>query len=136
MIKVFAIGKTKEAYVREAVNIYLKRISRFSNVEWIECSKEQVSKSLEKNTFKIILEVTGKLVTSEELAAIFKKKLLEKEIVFYIGDEEGLSKEVREKADLLLSFSRMTFPHELARIMLLEQIYRALSINKGLPYHK
>ena len=136
MIKVFTIGKTKEAFFKEAINGFLKRISRFTQVEYHELSKESLIKTVKDSYCVILLDVKGKSYSSEELASFIKKNELEKPLAFYVGDESGLPKEIIQKASFSLSFSRMTFPHDLARVMLLEQIYRALTINKNLPYHK
>ena len=136
MIKIFTIGKTKESYFKRAIEEYLKRIKRFTKIEYEEVTRESILKSLTQNNFIITLEIKGKQLSSEEFAELLKKKEIEKPIAFYIGSEEGLPKEITAKANLGLSFSGMTFPHELARVMLFEQVYRALSINKNLPYHK
>ncbi len=135
MIKIFTIGKTKETFFTQAITTYLQRLKRFTKIEYKEFSKEALIKTLEQDHSIIILAINGKQYSSEELANFLKKKELEK-LAFYLGDEQGLPKEVFEKAKFSLSFSPMTFPHELARVMLLEQLYRAYSINKGLPYHK
>ncbi len=133
MIRVIVVGKTKESFYKEAIGEYLKRVSRFTKVVYEEVSKESLSKM--KEGFVICLDVQGKSYSSEELASLIKKEV-ENPLIFYIGDETGLSRDLLSKSNLRLSFSRMTFPHELARVMLLEQIYRALTINKKLPYHK
>lgn len=134
MIKVFTIGKTKEPSFRKVIDDFLKRISRFTTIEYAELSRDTLIKTVKDNYCVIVLDVKGKFYSSEEFASFIKKNELERPLVFYIGDEQGLPKEI--KGNFSVSFSRMTFPHDLARVMLLEQIYRALTINKNLPYHK
>ena len=135
MIRVCTIGKTKNAELRSLINEFLGRIKHFSRIEYEETTKQGMINSMNKNKVIIACEVNGKQYSSEEFAS-FLKKIEMDDVCFYIGDENGLPKEVKEKARVQLSFSKFTFPHELARVMLLEQIYRGLSITKGLPYHK
>ena len=135
MIKVLVIGKTKEKYFQQGIDEFLKRLRRFARVEYAELSEKAIISSL-KDGFVVALDVRGKELSSEELAVFVKKKEIEGRLVFCVGDEGGLPEEVMRQASLRLSMSRMTFPHELARLMFLEQLYRAFSINKGLPYHK
>ena len=137
MMFLFTIGKTKNLFFKEAIAAYVKKIRSLRKIEVYEVKDEAaLLKALKKDFFIIVLEPHGKQFSSEELALFIKKKELEKDIAFVLGDENGLGKEIEKKANVILSFSRMTFPHELARVMVLEQVYRALSINANLPYHK
>ena len=145
MVKVnmVCVGKLKEGYWRDAVAEYAKRLSRFCRLEICELPEKR---SLEEEAegilprlrgFVVVLAVEGKALSSEALAA--KMKALSSagaEVTFVIGSSCGLDARVKERADLLLSFSQMTFPHQLMRVILLEQIYRAYMINAGSEYHK
>lgn len=154
-IKIIAVGKIKEDYVKSAVNEYIKRLSPFFRVSVTEVTAEQIQdealaekyKELEADrilnflkpeSYIITLEILGKMLSSED----FAKKLKEissdgyNEIIFIIGGANGLHKKISEKADLKLSFSKMTYTHQLIRIILTEQIYRAAKINANEPYHR
>ena len=132
MLKLVTIGKTKEKYLREGIEEFIKRIKRFEKIEYLELNSLDNIKL--ENYYVIVLEVLGKEYSSEGLAEILKKT--EKDIIFIIGDEDGVKEEIKNKANLLLSLSRMTFTHEMARLIFLEQLYRAITINKGMKYHK
>ena len=138
-IKVFTIGKTKEAWLQDATDEYHKRIKNHMQVEWILCKNDdQLISTVEKESSWICLDPKGSLLTSEEFS-IFLFSQLEKEgsrINLVIGGAEGLPKIVRDKAKGLISLSKMTFTHQITRLVLLEQIYRALEIKKGSGYHK
>lgn len=159
MIKVtlIALGKLKEAYLREAVLEYTKRLSRYCDLDIIELepiklpdmpSRAQIDAALEKEADMIIkkipkncdvypLCVEGKQSSSEEFAE--KIEELSKQgrgMVLIIGSSYGLSEQVKAVAKTRLSLSKMTFPHQLFRVMLLEQVYRAFKINEGSTYHK
>ncbi len=137
------VGKIKEAFYREGVAEYVKRLSRFAKVEIKELA-EGANPQAEKEDilrackgYVIALAVEGELLSSEGLAK--KIKTLSdggKDITFVIGSSCGLADEVKERADMLLSFSKMTFPHQLMRVILAEQVYRAFMINAGATYHK
>ena len=137
------VGKIKESFYREAVAEYVKRLSRFAKVEIKEIA-EGVSPETEADDilrackgYVIALAVEGEKLSSEKLAKKIGKLSDEgKEITFVIGSSCGLSDKVKKNADYLLSFSDMTFPHTLFRLMLSEQIYRAFSIIAGSVYHK
>ncbi len=156
-ITVISVGKIKEKYLKEAIEEYSKRLSRYSKIELIEVKDEHApdnisDKDMEiikhkegerilsrlKDSFLIALAIEGKQLSSEELA----KKIIEiqtynaSHITFVIGGSLGLSKEVLKKANFKLSFSNMTFPHQLMKVILLEQVYRAFRINNNEPYHK
>ena len=157
-ITVICLGKLKESYLRDAITEYSKRISAYGKLNIIELSpvklpenpsETQINSALEKeaeeilkkipsNSFIIPLCVEGTLKSSEELASKFNEISLsgKSNIVFIIGSSFGLSEKVKKQSDLKLSFSKMTFPHQLMRVMLLEQIYRAFQINNNGKYHK
>ena len=157
-ITVICLGKLKEKYLSDAVTEYSKRISAYGKLDIIELnpvklsenpSKSEIKTALEKeaieiikktpqNAFIIPLCVEGELLSSEGLANKFNKILLsgKSNIVFIIGSSYGLADIIKEQAHLRLSFSKMTFPHQLMRVMLLEQIYRAFQINNNGKYHK
>lgn len=155
-IHLICIGKLKEAYLREAQAEYQKRLSGYCKFDLIELpehrlsenpSAAEIARGLENEGGDILAKcrgyvtalcIEGKTLSSEELA----KKLMElavsgvSELTFVIGSSYGLSEQVKQKAGLRLSMSPMTFPHQLARVMLLEQLYRACSINANGKYHK
>lgn len=153
-IKIIAVGKVKEKYFADGIAEYLKRISRFAAAEIIEiperAPKKDTAAEIEsavnaegadiiKNIsgLAIALAIEGESISSEGLAKTLEKAALTASCVsFIIGGSNGLSHAVKARADTLLSFSEMTFPHTMFRLMLTEQIYRALAINGGLPYHK
>ncbi|MCD8205807.1 MAG: 23S rRNA (pseudouridine(1915)-N(3))-methyltransferase RlmH [Clostridia bacterium] len=141
--EIIAVGKLKEEYFRAAANEYIKRLSPHMRVdvkEIPECKslKEEGELILKAATgYKIALCVEGAKLSSEAFSKKIKGFIDEgKTMTFIIGSSEGLSGEVKEKADTLMSFSDMTFPHMLARVMLLEQLYRAVTIINGGKYHK
>ncbi len=137
------VGKIKESFYREAVAEYVKRLSRFAKVEIKELA-EGASPEAEKEEilrackgYVIALAVEGEKLSSEGLAKRMKKLSDEgKDITFVIGSSCGLADEVKAGADYRLSFSDMTFPHQLMRVILAEQVYRAFMINAGATYHK
>ena len=142
-INIVCVGKIKEKFYRDAVEEYLKRLSRFARVEVKEISEgknleEEADGILKASKGKIIaLCVEGDKYSSEKLAG-YVKGLTDRgdEATFIIGSSYGLSVRVKDKADLSLSFSDMTFPHQLMRVILCEQLYRAFMINGGGEYHK
>jgi 23S rRNA (pseudouridine1915-N3)-methyltransferase len=145
MVKVhlIVVGKIKESFYREAMGEYLKRLTRFADVEVRELPERATLEEEGADILRavkgyvIVLAVEGKKLTSEKLAEKIKT-LCDggKEITFVIGSSCGLCDEVKKKADFLLSFSDMTFPHQLMRVILAEQIYRSFMINAGSEYHK
>lgn len=157
-ITVITVGKIKEKYLRDAISEYTKRLSKYCKLEIIEVADEktpdQASEAVEDNirakegerilkyvkddAFVITLEIQGKLLTSEELAEKIEKLGVQgtSHITFIIGGSIGLGKEVLSRSDFALSFSKMTFPHQLMRVILLEQVYRSYRIIKQEPYHK
>lgn len=142
-INIVCIGKIKEEFYRAALSEYLKRLSRFAKVEVKELQEgknlEEESASVLRNLkgFTIALCIEGKKLSSEGLAAEIKRVCDRgKELTFVIGSSCGLAQSVKDAANLKLSFSDMTFPHQLMRVVLAEQIYRAFMINSGSEYHK
>ena len=151
MIKIITVGSIKEKYLKEAIEEYKKRISRYTNVEIIEVNDEgyvekekaiklegnKILKHVNNKEYLITLEIEGKQLTSEEFAKKIDNILIESSnITFVIGGSYGLSDEIKQKSNLHLSFSKMTFPHQLFRVLLLEQIYRSYKINNNESYHK
>ena len=158
-ITVAAIGKLKERFWREACAEYGKRLSRYARVEVVELDDvdpaksggEERARALEAEAlrraiparqgaerFLVCLDLRGKQLTSEELSEFIEERALEgcKELVFAIGGPTGFDPSLLAEADLRLSFGKITLPHNLARVVLLEQIYRAYRIARGEPYHK
>ena len=150
-ITIITVGKLKEKYLKDAIAEYTKRLSKSCKLEIIEVADEKtpdqasvlvengirrkegerILKHIKEGAYVITLEINGKLLSSEEFGIQGKSH-----IIFVIGGSIGLSEEVLEKSDYALSFSKMTFPHQLMRVILLEQIYRAYRIIEGAPYHK
>ncbi len=156
-ITIAAIGKIKEKYLQAGIAEYQKRLGPYCKLEFVQvdeermpaepspAEKEQVLKregekllkQLSPQTYLIVLNVAGKQKSSEELAETFAKLALagKSDITFVIGGAFGLSPEVLAAAHEQLSFSKMTFTHQMIRMILVEQIYRAFKINRGEPYH-
>ena len=129
---IYAIGKIKKFWIREGVNHYRKRMP---NLIINELKSFNINDLKFKNNIIISLAEEGKQFSSIELTSLllnFKNK----KINFLIGDADGINSEIKEKSDLLLSLSSLTFPHELARLLLLEQLYRAICISNNSPYHR
>ena len=157
-IQILCVGKIKEDYFARGISEYLKRLSRYAKVEITEVEDERapetlsaaeiavvkeregarLSKFLREDAVKIVLAIEGKSMPSEEFAEKINRYGLagQSRIDFVIGGSLGLDPAVIKQADLLLSFSRFTFPHQMMRLILLEQIYRAFRILGGEPYHK
>lgn len=142
-IHLVVIGKIKESFYREAVAEYLKRLSRFADVTVKELPERPSLKEEGENVLRaakgytIALAVEGDKISSEGLAKKLKKLVDEgKEITFIVGSSCGLDEGVKARTDERISFSDMTFPHQLMRVILCEQIYRAFMINGGGEYHK
>ena len=157
-INIIAVGKIKERFIREGINEFSKRLSRYCNLKIVEIDDEKAPENLSdkemeivknkegikllskipQNSFIISLEIEGKEISSEELSKKMEDLMIGgiNDITFIIGGSLGLSQEVRSKADFKLSFSKMTFPHQLMRLILLEQVYRGFKIMKGEPYHR
>lgn len=157
-VRFLVVGRLKESYLSEAVAEYQKRLSRYARPEWVEIEDERIPDSpsegekqavleaegnrilakIPKDAHVVTLEIEGREMTSPEFADFFGKLAIygTSRIVFVIGGSLGLSAEVKKRADLALSFSRMTFPHQLMRVILIEQVYRAFSILNHTEYHK
>ena len=157
-IDIIAPGRVKERYLRDAIDEYSKRLSRYCRLNVIEVADEKtpehasegverqikekegerIAKHLRDGAFVIALAIDGKQLSSEELAAKMADWGLHgvSHIQLVIGGSIGLDDTILRRADFRLSFSKMTFPHQLMRVILLEQIYRAYKINAGEPYHK
>jgi 23S rRNA (pseudouridine1915-N3)-methyltransferase len=141
-VRIVCVGNLKEKYLKDAAAEYIKRLSRFCDLEIIETpesapekEKDALIKNIKGKTVALCVEGDG--MSSEDLAKFIEKTAqTSQKITFVIGGSDGLDKEVKERADLKLSFSKMTFPHQLMRIILLEQIYRAFTINNNVKYHK
>lgn len=151
MIKIVAPGKIKENYLKEGISDYLKRISKYTKIEVIEIKEENkkedkanlyleaqdIIKELGEKDYVIVLDINGKNLSSIELAMkIDDIYNTYSNITFVIGSSSGLDPLVKERANLLLSFGKNTYPHQVFRFLLLEQIYRAYKINNNERYHK
>lgn len=151
MIKIITVGSIKEKYLKDAILEYKKRLGKYTSVEIIEVKDEglvekdkaislegeKIKKHLNSRDYIITLEIDGEELTSVEFSNKLDKILMENSnITFIIGGSYGLSKEIISLSKLHLSFSKMTFPHQLFRVILLEQIYRAFKIKNNESYHK
>ena len=142
MIKIITVGQIKEKYLQDAINEYKKRLSKYTNIEVIEVKAikleaEKIKKHINDRDYIVTLEIEGKQMTSVEFANKIDNILIENSnIDFIIGGSYGLSDDIKNMSRLNLSFSKMTFPHQLFRVLLLEQIYRAYKINNNESYHK
>jgi 23S rRNA (pseudouridine1915-N3)-methyltransferase len=148
MIKIICIGKIKEKFLREAILEYEKRIQKYVKIELIELPDfsiginkekegEAILKNIKEKEYVITLEIEGEQLTSLEFADKLEKLQMQKgDVVFVIGGSDGLSPSVKKRSNYKLSFSNMTFPHQLFRVILLEQIYRAFKIRNHESYHK
>nr|WP_238942011.1 23S rRNA (pseudouridine(1915)-N(3))-methyltransferase RlmH [Bacillus sp. REN10] len=157
-ISIITVGKLKEKYLKQGIDEYTKRLSAYAKIEIIEVADEKAPEELSpiemeqvKNkegerilakispdTHVIALAIEGKMKTSEELAKQLDQLATygKSKIAFVIGGSLGLGKDVMQRANDTLSFSKMTFPHQLMRLILVEQVYRSFRINRGEPYHK
>ncbi|MCU6746726.1 23S rRNA (pseudouridine(1915)-N(3))-methyltransferase RlmH [Faecalicatena acetigenes] len=157
-ITLLSVGKIKEKYLKDAIAEYTKRLSKYCKLTIIEVADEKTPdiastaaeegirgkegqrllKYIKDDMYVITLEIKGNMLTSEELAEKIEHLCIQgkSNIAFVIGGSIGLSKEVLKRADFALSFSKMTFPHQLMRVVLLEQIYRSFRIINREPYHK
>ena len=157
-ITIITVGKIKEKYLKDAIAEYSKRLSRYCKLEILEVADEKtpdgaseiveenirekegerILKLIKEDAYVITLEISGKMLTSEELADRIETLGIQgkSHLVFVIGGSIGLGREVLRRSDYALSFSKMTFPHQLMRVILLEQIYRSYRIINGEPYHK
>ena len=158
IIDIIAVGKVKEKYVNEGIKEYTKRLSRYTSLNIIEVDDEKAPEKLSNRdkdiikkkegerilnkitqySYVIALSIDGKGLSSEEFADKINNLMIEgsSHITFIIGASLGLSNEVLKRAQTKLSFSKMTFPHQLMRMILLEQVYRSFRIIRNEPYHK
>lgn len=157
-VKVVAVGKVKEKFLKEGIGEYSKRLSSYLRLDILEVTDEpcpeklssaeedrvrekegeRILKVLNPHDYVVLLDLKGKELTSPQLADFIEDLALHgrSNIAWVIGGSLGVANSVRERADFRWSFSKLTFPHLLMRVMLLEQIYRAMKISKGEPYHK
>lgn len=157
-ITIISVGKIKEKYLKQGIDEYTKRLNRYTKINFIEIPDEKAPENLSqaqmeqiktiegdkilakcpKDSFCFALAIQGKQYTSEELASTIKQLTVHgnSHLTFIIGGSLGLSNKVLQHSDQLLSFSKMTFPHQLMKLILTEQIYRSFRINNNEPYHK
>lgn len=157
-ITIVSVGKLKEKYLKMGIEEYTKRLGAYAKIDIIEVADEKAPESLSEADMEIVkkkeadrilakigadahviaLAIEGKQKTSEDLATAIESLMTygKSKIVFVIGGSLGLHSDVIKRADELLSFSKMTFPHQLMKLVLLEQVYRAFRIMRGEPYHK
>ena len=157
-ISVVTVGKIKEKYLKMAIDEYAKRLSKYCKLDFVEVADEKtpdnasdvvnekikdiegerILNNIKKDSYVIALAIEGKQLTSEELAEKMDTLAVtgKSNITFVIGGSLGLAKSVMDRADYKLSFSKMTFPHQLMRVIFLEQCYRAFAIMNNIKYHK
>lgn len=155
-IKIICVGKIKEKYLNDLNAEYIKRLNRFCKLEIREVKDlelkdesergienllateaSEIRKHLQEGAFKICLAIEGKQLTSEDFASKLEDvSLYNSNIQFIIGGSYGLCKTIKKECDFMMSFSKMTFPHQLMRGILLEQVYRGFKINNNQSYHK
>lgn len=159
LIKIVAVGKIKEKFYRQALDEYLKRMTAYNKVEIVEVPDQKAGENLsekqidlvkekegekilakiKEDSYVITLEIGGKALDSIEFAKLIQKEKIEgagRDLVLVIGGSNGLGRNVLKRSNYRLSFGKMTYPHQLMRVILLEQIYRAHRIISGEPYHK
>ena len=157
-ITIITVGKIKEKYLKDAIAEYSKRLTKYCKLDSVEVADEKtpdnasevveeairdkeaerIMKYIKDDMYVVTLEIGGKMLSSEELAHTIEKLGVQgkSDVAFVIGGSIGLGREVLKRSNYALSFSKMTFPHQLMRVILLEQIYRSYRIIKGEPYHK
>ncbi len=157
-INIVAVGKIKEKYLKLGIDEFSKRLSKYCKLSVTEIPDEKAPENMSEkqaqmvrdkegqkilsavkdNSYVITLEIGGKMLSSEELAGKLENLAVtgKSDITFIIGGSIGLSEDVMKRSNYALSFSKMTFPHQLMRVILFEQVYRSFRINKGEPYHK
>lgn len=157
-VTILTVGKIKESYLRDAIKEYAKRLGKYCKLEILEVTDEKTPdslnttaaelvrkkegerllKSFPKDAYIITLEISGKQLTSEEFSQKIENLAVQgvSHLVFVIGGSLGLGQNILQKSDFAMSFSKMTYPHQLMRVILLEQIYRGYRIANGEPYHK
>ena len=157
-ITIITVGKIKEKYLKDAIAEYSKRLTKYCKLDIVEVADEKtpdnasdvveeairdkeaerIMKHIKDDMYVVTLEINGRQLTSEELSSKLERLGIQgkSDIAFVIGGSIGLGREVLKRSDYALRFSKMTFPHQLMRVILLEQIYRSYRIMKGEPYHK
>lgn len=154
-IKIIALGKIKENFLKDGIEEFLKRLKPYASIEIIELAPveikdenliskaldeeaEKILANIKSNSYVITMEILGKQLSSEEFAQKINEVTISgiSELVFIIGSSYGISSKISQRADFKLSFSKMTFLHQFARLILIEQIYRAFKILKNETYHK
>ena len=156
-VKIISVGKLKEKYLKDGISEYVKRLSHFAQVELIELVDEKtpdnasekeneqillkegqrILAKLSERDFVFAMAIEGKLISSEGLSETFERAMQQSStLVFIIGGSLGLAPQVKKRANELISFGRITLPHQLMRLVLAEQIYRGFMIREGSPYHK
>ncbi|REH75121.1 23S rRNA (pseudouridine(1915)-N(3))-methyltransferase RlmH [Staphylococcus felis] len=157
-ITIVAVGKLKEKYWKQAIAEYEKRLSAYTKIDIVEVPDEKAPENMSEKEIEqvkakegerilakikpqstvITLEIKGKMLGSEELAKELDQRMIQgaSDFTFVIGGSNGLHDTVLQRSNFALSFSKMTFPHQMMRVVLLEQIYRAFKINRGEAYHK
>lgn len=158
MIRIIAVGRIKERFFEDAIAEYTKRLSAYTKLDIVEVADEKcpenisekqaeqirskegarILKNIKDSDYVITLEIKGSMLDSEGLSERLDSLMTQghPDITFVIGGSIGLAQEVSRRADMKLSFSKMTFPHQLMRVILLEQIYRSFRIMRNEPYHK
>lgn len=151
MIKIICVGKIKEKFYKDAILEYQKRLSKYTKLEIIECpdydnlpietikkyEMEQILKKISDKDYIITMQIEGKCIDSVEFSKLIDETLIKNSnISFIIGGSYGLHDDIKKMSNYSLSFSKMTFPHQLFRVILLEQLYRSFKIIKNESYHK
>ena len=144
MIKIICVGKIKEKFYIDALNEYKKRLSKYTKLEIIELmdsnikqEKELILKNMSSKDYNIVLAIEGNEYDSVKFSNHINKLFIDNSnITFIIGGSDGVDNEIKSKANELISFSKLTFPHQLFRVILLEQIYRSYKISNNETYHK
>ena len=157
-ITIIAVGKLKEKYWKQAIAEYEKRLSAYTKIDIIEVPDEKAPETMSDKEIELVkekegqrilakvkpqstvitLEIQGKMLSSESLAKKLDQRMTQgaSDFTFIIGGSNGLHQDVMKRSNFALSFSKMTFPHQMMRVVLLEQVYRAFKINRGEAYHK
>lgn len=145
MIKIICIGKIKEKYMQDAIKDYLKRVNKYHKIDIIELNdsnindeKKEILKVLNLKDYIITLEINGNMISSIELSNMVDNiwTNINSSITFIIGGSEGIHDDIKKLSNYKLSFSKMTFPHQMFRLLLLEQLYRSFKIMNNESYHK
>lgn len=137
--KIYSVGKTKEPWLIDALSEYETRLKPALSIEWMLAkSDDQLEALLSKEANFICLDPKGQMLTSEQFSSFLSKQFIDQRsrLSFAIGGDQGFSSTLKSKAGMVLSLSPMTFTHQVTRLILVEQIYRALEIQKGSKYHK